>query len=139
MSSFIAPQATTVAAFRVAGIAVRTTNAAEAELIVLYAQTDAGRGAPGIACFLVEATRAGFVRDLGPRGERFNPNKVLFDPYAREVTHNIYTDKLVPFGVDDGSSRKLLAPPPQPTKSWRALVRVLSSRAAEGEDAPSHP
>ena len=30
MSSFIAPQATTVAAFRVAGIAVRTTNAAEA-------------------------------------------------------------------------------------------------------------
>ena len=31
MSSFIAPQATTVAAFRVAGIAVRTTNAAEAD------------------------------------------------------------------------------------------------------------
>ena len=31
MSSFIAPQATTVAAFRVAGIAVRTTIAAEAD------------------------------------------------------------------------------------------------------------
>ena len=31
MSSFIAPQATTVAAFRVAGIAVRTTNAVEAD------------------------------------------------------------------------------------------------------------
>ena len=31
MSYFIAPQATTVAAFRVAGIAVRTTTAAEAD------------------------------------------------------------------------------------------------------------
>jgi glycogen operon protein len=44
----------------------------------------------------------GYVADLDEAGNRFNPNKALFDPYAREVTHNIYTDKLVPFGVDDG-------------------------------------
>ena len=31
------------------------TNAAEAELIVLYAQTEPGSGARGIACFLVDA------------------------------------------------------------------------------------
>ncbi|HMQ66948.1 MAG TPA: alpha-amylase family glycosyl hydrolase, partial [Arachnia sp.] len=44
----------------------------------------------------------GYVSDLDDDGNRFNPNKALFDPYAREVTHNVYTDLLVPFGVDDG-------------------------------------
>ena len=32
-------------------------------MIVLYAQTDAGSGGRGIACFLVDARRAGFVRE----------------------------------------------------------------------------
>jgi len=30
---------------------------------------------------------AGFIDDLDADGNRFNPNKVLFDPYAREITH----------------------------------------------------
>ena len=29
--------------------------------------------------------------DLGI-GNRFNPNKVMFDPYAREITHNLSSD-----------------------------------------------
>lgn len=45
---------------------------------------------------------AGFVADLDEAGNRFNPNKVLFDPYAREITHNLYTDKLAKLGVNDG-------------------------------------
>ncbi|MBK7720890.1 MAG: glycogen-debranching protein [Austwickia sp.] len=32
---------------------------------------------------------AGFVADVDEHGNRFNPNKVLFDPYAREITHNV--------------------------------------------------
>ncbi|AQP45836.1 alpha-amylase family glycosyl hydrolase [Tessaracoccus flavus] len=44
----------------------------------------------------------GFVADLDEDGNRFNPNKVLFDPYAREVTHNVYTDLLHEYGVNDG-------------------------------------
>lgn len=32
-------------------------------------------------------SRAGFKSDLDADGNRFNPNKVLFDPYAREITH----------------------------------------------------
>ncbi len=39
------------------------TNAAEADVIVLYAQTEAGSGARGIACFLVDGQRPGFVRE----------------------------------------------------------------------------
>lgn len=49
--------------WRLDGAKAWITNAAEAELIVLYAQTDAGSGARGIACFLVDATRPGFVRE----------------------------------------------------------------------------
>ncbi|SPT53538.1 Isoamylase precursor [Actinomyces bovis] len=44
----------------------------------------------------------GFNADLDEQGNRFNPNKVLFDPYAREVTHNVYTDALAELGVNDG-------------------------------------
>jgi isoamylase len=31
---------------------------------------------------------AGFVSDVDERGNRFNPNKLLFDPYARELSHD---------------------------------------------------
>jgi glycogen operon protein len=31
----------------------------------------------------------GFVADVNDHGERFNPNKVLFDPYARELSHDL--------------------------------------------------
>lgn len=31
---------------------------------------------------------AGFISDFDAEGNRFNPNKVLFDPYARELTHD---------------------------------------------------
>ncbi len=47
-------------------------------------------------------TAAGYVSDLDEHGNRFNPNKVLFDPYAREVTHSVYSDQIVALGHDDG-------------------------------------
>ena len=31
---------------------------------------------------------AGFVCDVDAHGNRFNPNKLLFDPYARELSHD---------------------------------------------------
>ena len=49
--------------WRLDGAKAWITNAAEAELIVLYAQTEAGSGARGIACFLVDAQRDGFMRE----------------------------------------------------------------------------
>jgi glycogen operon protein len=33
-------------------------------------------------------SNAGFVGDVDDRGNRFNPNKLLFDPYARELSHD---------------------------------------------------
>ncbi|HEX4998419.1 MAG TPA: alpha-amylase family glycosyl hydrolase [Terriglobia bacterium] len=33
-------------------------------------------------------SRAGFISDVDAEGNRFNPNKALFDPYARELSHD---------------------------------------------------
>ena len=49
--------------WRLDGSKAWITNASEADLIVLYAQTEAGSGARGIAGFVIDATRPGFVRE----------------------------------------------------------------------------
>jgi len=35
-----------------------------------------------------EGSGAGFIADVDAQGNRFNPNKLLIDPYAREITHD---------------------------------------------------
>ena len=49
--------------WRIDGAKAWITNAAEAGVIVLYAQTEPGSGGRGIASFIIDASRAGFVRD----------------------------------------------------------------------------
>jgi alkylation response protein AidB-like acyl-CoA dehydrogenase len=48
--------------WRIDGEKAWITNATEAEVIVLYAQTEAGSGSRGIACFVVDGRRDGFRR-----------------------------------------------------------------------------
>jgi alkylation response protein AidB-like acyl-CoA dehydrogenase len=48
--------------WRIDGEKAWITNAAEADVIVLYAQTVAGSGGRGIACFVVDGQREGFQR-----------------------------------------------------------------------------
>ena len=36
-------------------------------------------------------TNAGFISDVDAQGNRFNPNKLLTDPYAKELSHDHYT------------------------------------------------
>jgi glycogen operon protein len=38
-----------------------------------------------------KGSSAGFVADVDAQGNRFNPNKLLLDPYAREVSHDPLT------------------------------------------------
>jgi len=45
---------------------------------------------------------AGFVADIGPGGERFNPNKLLTDPYAREISHSPASPEVAAAGADAG-------------------------------------
>lgn len=49
--------------WRLDGAKAWITNAAEADVVVLYAQTEPGSGARGIAGFVVDGRRAGFVRE----------------------------------------------------------------------------
>ena len=51
--------------WRIDGAKAWITNAAEADVVVLYAQTEAGAGGRGIAGFLVDGRRAGFERAPG--------------------------------------------------------------------------
>lgn len=37
---------------------------------------------------------AGFLADVDAQGNRFNPNKLLFDPYARELSHDRETPEM---------------------------------------------
>jgi alkylation response protein AidB-like acyl-CoA dehydrogenase len=39
------------------------TNASDADVVILYAQTDPGSGSRGIACFVIDGRRDGFVRE----------------------------------------------------------------------------
>jgi len=34
---------------------------------------------------------AGFISDIDAQGNRFNPNKLLSDPYAKELSHDNLT------------------------------------------------
>ena len=49
--------------WRIDGAKAWITNAAEADVVVLYAQTEPGSGGRGIAGFVVDGRRAGFVRE----------------------------------------------------------------------------
>jgi alkylation response protein AidB-like acyl-CoA dehydrogenase len=49
--------------WRIEGAKAWITNASDADVIVLYAQTEPGAGARGIAAFVVDGRREGFVRE----------------------------------------------------------------------------
>lgn len=38
-----------------------------------------------------KGSAAGFITDVDQDGNRFNPNKLLFDPYAKEISHDPIT------------------------------------------------
>ena len=45
---------------------------------------------------------AGFISDVDDAGNRFNPNNLLFDPYAREISHNLMSPLVETDGGDGG-------------------------------------
>ena len=55
----------TSAGWRIDGAKAWITNATEADVVILYAQTEPGSGGRGIAGFLVDGRREGFVREPG--------------------------------------------------------------------------
>jgi glycogen operon protein len=64
---------------------------ADAPAYTLYAFRAWGPNWPFSGTWARGNSSAGFITDCDSQGNRFNPNKVLFDPYARELSHNTYT------------------------------------------------
>jgi len=100
----------TAAGWRIDGAKAWITNAAEADVIVLYAQTEAGAGGRGIACFVVDAQRPGFAREPA---------------FALSGQHSIGTGG---FRLDGYLARddEMLHPPGQAFKA--ALVSINGAR-----------
>ncbi|ERN42420.1 type II secretory pathway, pullulanase PulA [Rubidibacter lacunae KORDI 51-2] len=65
-----------------------------------YAYRCWGRNWPYDPAWQRGNSRAGFRRDFNANGDRFNPNKVLFDPYTRELSHDPETPELLAAGED---------------------------------------
>jgi alkylation response protein AidB-like acyl-CoA dehydrogenase len=100
----------TAGGWRLNGAKAWITNAAEADVVVLYAQTAPGSGGRGIAGFLVDARRSGFEREPA---------------YALGGQHSIGTGgfRLVDYLADDA---ELLHPPGQAFKA--ALGSINGAR-----------
>jgi isoamylase len=78
---------------------------------------------------------AGFVTDVDGDGNRFNPNKLLLDPYAREVSHCVQTP-LHPdrTGYDGNTASRLVDTGPFAPKGI-----VLPAEPASFGIKPDHP
>ena len=96
--------------WRLDGTKAWITNAAEADVVVLYAQTQAGSGGRGIAGFVVDGQRAGFIRQPG---------------YALGGQHSIGTGGFTLDGYI-ASDDELLHPPGQAFKA--ALGSINGAR-----------
>lgn len=96
--------------WRISGAKAWITNAAEADVVVLYAQTQPGSGGRGIAGFVVDGRRAGFIRQPG---------------YALGGQHSIGTGG---FSLDGyiATADELLHPPGQAFKA--ALGSINGAR-----------
>ena len=83
-----------------------------------------------------KGSSAGFVADVDGKGNRFNPNKLLIDPYTREISHDPlqpgalssspYATGAASRGTDDGAmASKSMVWPPDTTDVGTRPVRAL--------------
>jgi glycogen operon protein len=79
-------------------------------------------------------TSTGFLSDVDAAGNRFNPNKLLFDPYALELSHDPRTpSSLDGSAYNSGAQRGLDSGPIAPKGV------VLAPAAAELGERPTRP
>jgi isoamylase len=71
-----------------------------APAFTLYAFRAWGPNWPFSSSWARGNSTAGFITDCDSQGNRFNPNKVLFDPYTRELSHNTFTQAMHAAGED---------------------------------------
>jgi len=92
-------------------------------------------------CYLPEA-RPGLLygyRVYGPydpkNGQRFNPNKLLLDPYARDIVGTVHWSDAL-FGYPIGDPLEDLLPDPRDSARLMPKSRVIDSSFTWGDDHP---
>ncbi len=88
-----------VASLRTLGFDIDPTNPAKLFTNVFYGYRAWGPNWPYVSGW-VPGSSTGFIADVDSAGNRFNPNKLLLDPYALEVSHD-YTSAAVSPALDD--------------------------------------
>lgn len=78
-------------------------------------------------------SEAGFVTDVDEAGNRFNPNKLVLDPYAREMSHDPFTPPVDGRTYASGEHRTRDSGPVAP-KGW-----AWPTTTAERPPAPERP
>ena len=68
----------------------------------LYAFRAWGPNWPFNASWARGNSAAGYISDCDTLGNRFNPNKVLYDPYTREMSHNVTSAAMLAAGENAG-------------------------------------
>ena len=68
----------------------------------LYAFRAWGPNWPYDAAWARGGSSAGFVADVDASGNRFDPNKLLYDPYGHELSHDKSAPAIVAAGLDGG-------------------------------------
>ena len=87
-----------------------------------------------------KGSSAGFISDVDAQGNRFNPNKLLIDPYAREISHDpinatwtdgtVYASGASYRNIDSGNEapKSILWAPGQPEHRHQAHARAERRR-----------
>ena len=68
----------------------------------LYAFRAWGPNWPFNSSWVRGNSAVGYISDCDTLGNRFNPNKVLYDPYSRELSHNVTSAAMVAAGENAG-------------------------------------
>ena len=88
-----------VASLRSLGFDIDPTNPAKLFTNIYYGYRAWGPNWPYNAAW-TPGSSAGFISDVDTAGNRFNPNKLLLDPYALEVSHDYLSAAVTPALTD---------------------------------------
>ena len=83
----------------------------------------------------VPGSEAGFVADVDAQGNRFKPNKLLLDPYAREISHCVQT----PTHPDRDGYRSGPASRTTDSGPFAPKAVVVSDAGGDTGTKPTHP
>ena len=114
-----------VTTLRNLGFDIDPLNAGKLFTNIFYGYRAWGPNWPYVSSW-VPGSEAGFVADVDTAGNRFNPNKLLLDPYALEVTHDYLSAAVTPQQTDGA----VYASGPDSVGWWAMFITMVGDGTA---------